>query len=133
MLQNLPRKSDFIFTTSEPTERTLDNFRRNYQYSRKRLAEKLQNPRLMKITFRTLRHFKATYEYHRTKDVLFVKEILGHKNIQNTMIYTHLVQWESDEYVFKIAQDISEASRLVESGFDYLTTFEGKMLFRKRK
>jgi integrase len=133
MLQNLPRKSDFIFTTSEPTERTLDNFRRNYQYSRKRLAEKLQNPRLMKITFRTLRHFKATYEYHRTKDILFVKEILGHKNIQNTMIYTHLVQWESDEYVCKIAQDISEASRLVESGFDYLTTFEGKMLFRKRK
>jgi len=49
------------------------------------------------------------------------------------MIYTHLVQWESDEYVCKIAQDISEASRLVESGFDYLTTFEGKMLFRKRK
>jgi hypothetical protein len=87
----------------------------------------------MKITFRTLRHFKATYEYHRTKDILFVKEILGHKNIQNTMIYTHLVQWESDEYVCKIAQDISEASRLVESGFDYLTTFEGKMLFRKRK
>ncbi len=30
-------------------------------------------------------------EYHKTKDILHVKEILGHKSINNTILYTQLV------------------------------------------
>jgi len=72
-------------------------------------------------------------EYHKTKDILHVMRILGHKNIQNTLVYTHLVSFESDEYICKVAENIAEAGKLVEAGFDFVTQFEGKMLFKKRK
>lgn len=38
----------------------------------------------------TLRHTAATYIYKATKDILAVKEILGHETINATMIYTHI-------------------------------------------
>jgi len=59
----------------------LDHYRDNYCQQRKRIAVKLQNPRLRRITFHTLRRWKGRIEYHRTKDILHVMQVLGHKNI----------------------------------------------------
>lgn len=72
-------------------------------------------------------------EYHKTKNILHVQLLLGHKNIQNTLIYTHLVSFESDEWMCKVSQSLEEAVELVEAGFDYVTEVEGKKIFRKRK
>ena len=41
---------------------------------RKQVAHKLQNPRINKITFHTLRHLFGSMEYFKTKDILHVKE-----------------------------------------------------------
>ena len=61
-------------------------------------------------------------------------KLLGHKNIKNTLVYTHLVAFKDDEYTSKIAKTAKEASELVEAGFEYIcTTPESLMLFRKRK
>ena len=57
------------------------------------VAAKLNNLTINRITFKTLRHYKGTMEYHRTKDILHVMEVLGHKNIKNTLVYTHLVNF----------------------------------------
>ena len=38
----------------------------------------------------TLRHTFATQIYKKTKDILLVKELLGHTSIASTQIYTHL-------------------------------------------
>lgn len=38
----------------------------------------------------TLRHTTATYIYKSTKDILAVKELLGHTSLAATMIYTHV-------------------------------------------
>jgi len=38
----------------------------------------------MQIHFHTFRHWKATMEYHKTKAILHVMKVLGHKNINNT-------------------------------------------------
>jgi integrase len=100
---------------------------------RNRLADTLQNPRLRQIHFHTFRHFKATMEYQKTKDILHVKHILGHKRIENTEIYTHLIEFENDEYHSATAKNIEEAKQLIESGFEYVTDMEGIKLFRKRK
>jgi site-specific recombinase XerC len=97
------------------------------------VAERLQNPRLLQISFKTLRHWKATTEYHKTKDILHVMRMLGHKNIQNTLVYTHLVEFHDDEFVCKTARTVDEARALVESGFDYVSEIDGVQLFRKRK
>jgi len=72
-------------------------------------------------------------EYARTKDILYVKELLGHKSIQSTLIYTHLVKFESDEYHSAVARTVEEACRLIEAGFEYVHNFDGVKLFRKRK
>lgn len=98
-------------------------------------ARNLNNLRINRITFKTLRHWKGTKEYHRTKDILHVKYILGHKNIKNTLVYTHLVQFtERDEYVSKIAKTDDEFAELIELGFDYVgPTPSGNTAFRKRK
>ena len=86
------------------------------------------------ITLKTFRHFKGTMEYHRTKDILHVMEVLGHKNIKNTLVYTHLVNFKTDEFMSKVAKTAEEASRVVEAGFEYVcTTPESYMLFKKRK
>lgn len=43
----------------------------------------------LKLYPHLLRHSHATHFYEATQDVLVVKESLGHRNIQNTMAYTH--------------------------------------------
>jgi hypothetical protein len=40
--------------------------------------------------FKTLPTWKGTMGYHRTKNVLYVMQVLGHKNIKNTLFYTQL-------------------------------------------
>jgi integrase len=128
MLNRLPRHHERVFGPG-----TLQVMRRNYDKQRKRIAEKLGNPRIQAIKFTTLRHFKGTMEYHRTKDILHVQKVLGHKNIKNTLIYTQLLPDTNDEFVCKVAETVEEATELVELGFDYVTEIEGKKLFRKRK
>lgn len=91
------------------------------------------NPRINKITFHTFRHYKATMEYHRTKDLLHVQKILGHKSILSTMVYTHLVNFNGDDFHSATAKTVEEAQKLVESGFEYVTSFDDVRLFRKRK
>jgi integrase len=63
----------------------LENVERSFQRSRKTIAERLSDSNLMKISLRTFRHWKATMEYSRTKDILYVKQLLGHKRIENTL------------------------------------------------
>ena len=48
------------------------------------------NPRLQQIHFHTLRHWKGTMEYCKTKDILHDMQVLGHKRIENTLKHTHL-------------------------------------------
>lgn len=115
MLKALPKTSPKAFPGS------LRHFRRSFRRQRKRIAHKLQNPRVNRITFHTLRHWKATMEYHRTKDVLHVKQLLGHKSINSTLMYTQLVDLREDEFHVKVARNVKEASELVKIGFQYVT------------
>jgi integrase len=128
MINALPKKyGEYIFNPNPAALQ--EGFRR----SRNRLAQTLHNPRLRQIHFHTFRHFKATMEYHRTRDILYVKNILGHKRIENTEIYTHLIEFENDEYTCSVAKNIEEAKQLIETGFEYVTEMDDSKLFRKRK
>lgn len=86
MLKMLPRKTEYVFKNGR-----FRNFSEGYRRQRKRISASLGNPDIARITFKTLRHFKRTMEYQKTKDILHVKYVLGHKNIKNTLVYTHLI------------------------------------------
>ena len=77
-----------------PKVRTM---RTAFQRIRQRTAEKLQKPELLRITLYSLRHYYATVLYHRTKDILLVKAKLGHRRLENTLIYTHLIAFQDED------------------------------------
>ena len=56
--------------------RSITNLERTFRKQRKRTAFKLQNPKLLQIHFHILRHWKATTEYAKTKDLLYVQKLL---------------------------------------------------------
>jgi hypothetical protein len=59
--------------------------------------------------------------------------ILGYENIKNTLVYTHLIDFEGDEYHSAVAKSVEEARKLLETGFEYVCQKDDIMLFRKRK
>jgi hypothetical protein len=71
--------------------------------------------------------------YYKTKDILYVKQQMGHSKIETTLIYTQLVNFKEDEYHSAIAKTVQEAQKLIESGFEYVCEIDGVKLFRKRK
>jgi len=129
MLKRLPKRNKRIFKYS--------TIQKEFYYQRKRIAHKLGNPRILSISFHTLRHWKGTMEYHKTKDIMHVKYMLGHKNIKNTLLYVNLenviFQNESDEYHVKVARTPDEIEALLEVGFEYVCEKDGLLFFRKRK
>lgn len=133
MLNNLPRESQKLFG-----EGPITSTKTTFIKARRRLAVKLQNPRLIKISFHTFRHWKATTEQHKTKDPWHVKTILGHKSIKSTEAYIHIEKMlyqneANDQFTVKVANTLDDAVKLMEVGFEFHTEIEGNKLFRKRK
>jgi integrase len=132
MLNSLPRNSIRVFGDGP-----INSLKTTFLKVRKRLAYKLQNPRLLQISFHTLRHWKATMLYHKTKDILYVKRFLGHKEVRNTEIYITIeetmFQQSSDEFTVRVASAPDEIKSLLEAGFDYVCEKDGLLYFRKRK
>jgi hypothetical protein len=72
-------------------------------------------------------------EYRKTRDILHVKEILGHKSLNNTMLYTQLISFKDDDFTAAVAHSEEEACKLIEAGFEYVCEFSQNKIFRKRK
>jgi len=135
MLNVLPRMSEtYIFQKNPPTPFGLLHFSRTFRNLRKRVAKKMQNPNINRITFHTFRRWYATMLYHKNGGKLLqVQEKLGHKSILTTTIHTHLINFEADAYNSAIAETVEEARKLVETGFEYVCNMNGFKLFRKPK
>jgi integrase/recombinase XerD len=101
--------------------------------TRNRLAKRLHEPQLKKFRLYDLRHYFATMLYYKTKDILLVKEKLGHRRLETTLIYTHLIDFRDEEFTVRAATTVKEACQLIESGFEYVNEMDGTALFRKRK
>jgi len=76
-------------------------------------------------------------QYHKTKDLLRVQQMLGHRDIKSTMVYMHLdqqlFQGSNDDFFVKTAQTSDEIKGLLEVGFEYVCDKDGLLFFRKRK
>jgi hypothetical protein len=102
-----------------------------------RLTETPQNPRPKKITVPTFRQWKATTEYHRTRDILHVQQLLGHRKIKNTMIYIAIEHTTfgleaDDEFTARATEKPEEIKALLETGFEYVCQKDNLVFLRKR-
>jgi hypothetical protein len=77
-------------------------------------------------------------EYHKTKDLIHVQEVLGHKNIEITRGYIYIEKAlykdsKSDNFHTKVAKTQEEIVQLLDAGFDYIMDKDGLAYSRKRK
>ena len=132
MLNAQSRTTQFVFNGSlRAMKTTLDK-------TRKRLAEKLQNPRLLRIHYHTFRHWKATMLYHQTKDPYYVQHFLGHKSITSTEIYINIEHTlfeagANDQFTVRITEKPEEIKEYLEAGFEYVCQKDNLIFLRKRK
>jgi len=87
-------------------------------------------PEILKVHFHSFRHFKATITYHDTKDLIYVQEPLGHKNIEITRSYIYIEKSlfksiDDDKFFVKVAKSKAEITALLEQGFEYITQKDG--------
>ena len=132
MLNALPRVTQKVFGDGPIT-----STKTTFMMARRRLATKLQNPRLLRISFHTFRHWKATMLYHQKPDIDYVKQFLGHKSLKNTEIYINiahtLFESASDEFIVKVVDKPEEVKVLLEVGFEWVGQKENLIFLRKRK
>ena len=128
MLNALPKKSERIFATN------YSNMETCFLRVRKRAAKTLQNPRLLKISFRTFRHWGGSMIAHYTHgNVLAVKRALGHKRIENTMKYIHMLHFKADEFDVATATSVEDVKKLAAAGFEKIDEIQGIHVFRRPK
>lgn len=132
MLNALPKKSLKVFGDGP-----INSMKTTFLRARKRIATKLQNPRLLQISFHTFRHWKATMYYHETKNPLLVKELLGHQKLDTTLLYIQIEQAmyteTDDKFTVMAVKSPEELKKLLEVGFEYVCQKDDLTFLRKRK
>lgn len=132
-LNALPRNNPKVFGDCR-----MDSLKSAFLHLRKKQAGKLQNPRLLNIGFHTLRHWKATMLYHRTKDPFYVRDFLGHKSMKNTEKYVNIerkmfADYGDDEFTVKLTSKPEEATKYLEVGYEWVGVKDSLIFLRKRK
>jgi integrase len=132
MLNRFTKRNEHVFIQD------IDSLRTTFVNQRTETSKKLQNERLKQISFHTLRHFKGTMEYHKTKDIMHVKYVLGHKKIESTMIYINIEQAlylaDTDEWTHKVSHSLEEEGQLIEANFTLVRSInETTAIYKKRK
>lgn len=129
MVNALPKKHEPFVFGNNPI-----GIRSTFEKLRNRLAETQKNPRFRQIHLHTFRHYFATETLRQTKNLTYVRDLLGHKSVTNTERYTRMCVFGSEKYNHATATNDAEAGQLIEDGFEYVvTTPQGTMMFRKLK
>ncbi|HUW47697.1 MAG TPA: site-specific integrase [Patescibacteria group bacterium] len=108
-----------------------------FRQMRRKLAKRTNDPSLMTIRLYDFRHWFATMRYIKYRDVPLTADDMGHRDYNTTRKYLHLAKImqmiKDDEWICKTAENITQATELIQHGFEYITEMEGLKIFRKRK
>ena len=132
-LQVLVRKKQL-----KPDDRLFKGDARRYSEHfrrfKSRLALKLNDSTINSIRLYDLRHAYATRQLRRTQNAEIVRQIMGHKKLDTTQKYLHLLGFQLGDWIVEGTTDKERAKQLLAEDFQYqLTTPDGTMLFRKAK
>ena len=112
MINALPRTSKLIFPMNYKAMSS------SFRAMRKKAAIRLQNPRLLSITSKSFRHWGGSMlAVYTNGNVLTIKKMLRHKNIQNTMKYIHNTPLKDIDYEIATATNDEEIKKLGNTGF----------------
>jgi integrase len=128
MLNALPQKDKRVFPMTYKSASTC------LRTLRSRAARKLQNPKLLSISFRSYRHWGGSMLAHFTNgNVLTIKKLLRHKRIENTMKYIHTIQFKDEDYEIATGTTEEEIKQLGMAGYVKYDEMNGIHFYRKPK
>jgi hypothetical protein len=110
-----------------------DHYGKQYRQIRNKLADELHDPSIRTIRLYDLRHYFCTKKLNDIQNPYTVMVLMGHTKLTTTQRYMHLLNLNDDEWTCTGATTAEEATKLIENGFQYVTTIEGIQLFKKRK
>jgi integrase len=109
---------------------------KSFRRMRKRIVANTGNQRLLKIHFHTLRYWKGTVVYVKTRSLAHVMVQLGHKSWSSAQLYVSLseaIAQPDEKWVTAVARTLEEALKLTNAGFVYDTDWEpGVKIYKKQ-
>jgi integrase len=122
------KPNESIFTTDS------EGFSQHFIRYKQRLAKSLNDPSILSIRLYDLRHAYITRQLRKTQNAEIVRQIVGHKLLNTTQKYMHLLATNNGEWIIEQTQDRERAKQLQLEDFTYVfTTPDGYMNFRKAK
>lgn len=94
--RELPLTDEFYGRLMEDYELRLDDNQRIFQIGRHALQRAWRWYRPCRKGLHSLRHTCAIEIYKKTRDIHLVRNLLGHKSINNTLIYLQFVQSQEE-------------------------------------
>ena len=106
---------------------------RRYRFYRNRVADEFNMPELKQVQLYDFRRFKASDVYHRTKSVLRVKEILGHKDstLRSTLKYISLFDEDTSTWEPIVCETEEEIKQCIRDDCILVCQANGKTFFKK--
>lgn len=110
---------------------TSDNLANNYRHYRNRIADEYDMPELKQIQLYDFRRFKASKTYHLTNNLLLVKQLLGHKHVEQTEHYISLFDEKSITWIPVIARTQAEIEQAIKDDCILVCQTDGITYFKK--
>ena len=111
-----------------------ERFGESYRRARNKLADKLGKSELRYIRLYDLRHYYITKQMRRIQNAEIVRQMVGHKRLNTTQKYIHLLVGTTGEWIVEGTTDKERAKQLLAEDFTYqLTSPDGYMIFKKAK
>jgi integrase len=112
--------------------RNADNFGANFRLLRNRLAKKYNRPELKQINLYDFRRFKASKEYKLSRhNLLYVKQLLGHKDIKTTEKYITLFDEKNITWIPVICHNQQEIEQAIKDDCELVCQADGITYFKK--
>jgi integrase len=113
---NISKKLKQILSTIQisPNRKLFNSSKHFKRYSfnavinKLKLNEGVENDRKHKVTFHTLRHTFASWLAQQGESLLTIKELMGHKTIEMTMRYAHLIPDQKKDAVNRLSDRFLE-------------------------
>jgi integrase len=110
---------------------TSDNLANDYRHYRNRIADEYDMPELKQIKLYDFRRFKASKTYHLTNNLLLVKQLLGHKHVEQTEHYISLFDEKSMAWIPVICHNQAEIEQAIKDDRILVCQSDGITFFKK--